>query len=256
MMKKRKYLIAPLLLAGIVLIVYSCTKEDEVLEPDKQSNNSLVYEDNSLLDEVSPYFYDNHFYRIEKLGENPEKNHVVSAVRDQGFDVDCMILSEVQKFYFNHTTTIMYSIPTSDPEQTAIIYESNGLYQVTMATYRSVDGKRMQFALRTADDQLFYQLQIDEQNRMGELIIIDNKVINSFNNEIYSLTLETGHQKSLKGEDAECCRREATWKACMNCTMDACEASWFCRLSAFVVGPELAAAFAASCIGAGPDTFC
>lgn len=256
MMKKRKYLIAPLLFMGIVLIVYSCAKEDEVMEPEKQSTNSLVYEDNSLLDEVSPYFYDNHFYRIEKLGENPEKKHVVSAVRDQGFDVDCMILSEVQKFYFNHTTTIMYSIPTSDPEQTAIIYESNGLYQVTMATYRSVAGKRMQFELRTADDQLFYQMQIDDQNRMGELLIVDNKIINSFNNEIYYLTIETGHRKSVMAEDAECCRREEDWKACLNCTLDACNSSWFCRLSGFIVGPELAAAFAASCIGAGPDTFC
>ncbi len=184
MMKKRKFLIAPLLLAGIVLIVYSCAKEDEIQETDDQSNNALVYEDNSLLDEVSPNFYDNHFYRIEKLGENQERHHVVSAVRDQGFDVDCMTLTEVQKFYFNHTATIMYSIPTSDPEQTLIIYESFGLYQVTMATYRSVAGKRMQFALRTADDQLFYQLQIDDQNRMGELLISDNKVINSFNSNI------------------------------------------------------------------------
>jgi len=253
----KKLLIGTLFLTAIILFVtYGCDKEDEIQTLETQTSNTLVYEDKSLIDEISPYFYDNHIYRIEKLGENREKREVEVAAMENGVDMDCLLLREVKKFYFNNTDVIMYSIPAADPEQTVILYKSHGLFQVTLAEFRPVAGQLTQFSLYTMDDQLFYSFQLDDQNRIGEFVISDNEAIKSFNNEIYFLTLETGHRKSTTSEDAACCRREANWKACLTCTLDACSKSWVCRLSAFVVGPEMAAAFAASCIGAGPNTWC
>ena len=253
----KKFFIGALALTGIILLLaYGCDKEDEVQILDERTSNSLVYEDLSLKDEVSPYFYDNHIYRIEQLGENREKSEVEAAARENGVDMDCLLLTEVRKFYFNHTGVIMYSIPTADPEQTVILYESHGLFQVSMAEFRPAAGQRTRFSLRTLDDQPFYAFQLDEKNRIGEFVVSDNEAIKSFNNEIYFLTLETSHRKSIYTEDAVCCRKEATWKACMTCTLDACNESWICRLTGFVAGPELAAALAASCIGAGPGARC
>lgn len=253
----KKLLFATLALTGIILLVaYGCDKEDEVQILDDRTSNSLVYEDLSLKDEVSPYFYDNHIYRIEQLGENREKREVEAAARENGVDMDCLLLPEVKKFYFNHTGVIMYSIPTSDPEQTVILYQSHGLYQVSMAEFGPALGQRMQYSLRTMDDQPFYSFQLDEEMRIGEFVVSDNEHIKSFNNEIYFLTLETSHRKSTYTENAVCCRKEATWKACMTCTLDACNDSWVCKITAIFAGPELAAALAASCIGAGPDARC
>lgn len=253
----KKLFIGALALTGIILLLaYGCDKEDEVQILDEMTSNSLVYEDLSLKDEVSPYFYDNHIYRIEQLGENLERREVEAAARENGVDMDCLQLTELKKFYFNHTGVIMYSIPTNDPEQTVILYQSHGLYQVSMAEFKPAAGQRSQFCLRTMDDQPFYSFQLDEENRIGEFVVSDNERIKSFNSEIYFLTLETSHRKSTYTEDAVCCRKEATWKSCMICTLDACNNSWLCRLTGFVAGPELAAALAASCIGAGPGARC
>ncbi|TFH23320.1 MAG: hypothetical protein E4H10_12330 [Bacteroidia bacterium] len=253
----KKLFIGALALTGIILLVaYGCDKEDEIQILDTRTSNTLVYEDPSLIDEVSPNFYDNHTYRIELLGENREKSEVEVAARENGVDMDCLLINEVKKFYFNHTAVIMYSIPTADPEQTVILYKSHGLFQVSMAEFRPAAGQKMQYGLRTLDDQPFYSFQLDEQNRIGDFVISDNETINSFNNEIYFLTLETSHRKSTNTEDAVCCRKEATWRACLMCTLDACSSSWICRLSGIVAGPELAAALAASCIGAGPGARC
>jgi len=246
----------PVLTGIILLLAYGCDKEDEVQILDADASNSLVYEDPSLIDEVSPYFYDNHIYRIEQLGENPEKRKVEAAARENGVDMDCLLLEVVKKHYFNHTGVIMYSIPTSNPEQTVILYQSHGLFQVSMAEFGPAPGQKMQFGLRTMDDQPFCSFQLDEQNRIGEFVVSENELIQSFNNDIYFLTLETSHRKSTHAEDAVCCRKEATWKACMSCTVDACLDSWVCKLAGIAAGPELAAALAASCIGAGPDARC
>jgi len=253
----KKLFIAFLALTGIILLVaYGCDKDDEIQMLDERTSNSLVYEDPSLKDEVSPYFYDNHIYRIEQLGENQEKREVEAAARENGVDMDCLLLTEVKKFYFNHTDVIMYSIPTNNPEQTVILYKSHGLFQVSMAKFGPLAGQRSQFSLRTMDDQPFYSFQLDEQNRIGEFVVSDNEHIKSFNNEIYFLNLETSHLKSSHIENAECCRKESSWKACMTCTLDACNNSWVCKLTAIVAGPELAAALAASCIGAGSNARC
>ena len=243
---------------GIILIVaFSCTKEDDIQGSKDRTSNVLIYEDKSLMDEVSPYFYDNHIYRIELLGDNQEREQIVRAALAEGVEEEFLMIDEAQKFHFNHTGVIMYSIPTRDPEQTLILYETEGLYQVSMAHFRPVEGGLMYFALKTMDDREYFSLKLDDQNRVGELRLFENERVKSFNKAVYSLTLsEESQDLTEKSVSATCCRKESSWSNCMKCTVNDCEGSWVCRLTALIAPVELAAGLAASCIGAGPDSRC
>jgi len=258
LMMKRKYLFASLLLTGIILFVaYSCTKEDSIQESKDRSSNVLIYEDKSLMDEVSPYFYDNHIYRIELLGDNQEREQILRAALAEGVEEEFLVIDEAQKFHFNHTGVIMYSVPTLDPEQTLIIYETEGLFQVSMAHFRPVENGLMYFALKTMDDREYFSLKLDDQNRVGELKLYENEKVKSFNKAVYSLTLtEESQDLTVKSVSAPCCRKESGWSNCMECTVNDCESSWVCKLTALIAPVELAAGLAASCIGAGPDSRC
>lgn len=253
----RKYVFVALSLTGLILLIpFGCDKEDEVQTRDDQASNALVFEDPSLMSQVSPYFYDNHIYRIEVLAENREKKRVVQAITNSGADMTCLQLEDVQKFYFNHTELVMYAVPTLDPEQTLILYERFGLFQAILAEYQALPGNRSQYGLKTLDDELYFSFQLEDQNWIGEFRINENQIIHSFNTQVYALSLQEGHGKSALSEEAVCCRREDNWKACVMCTLDACDESVLCRLTAIATGPALAAAIAASCIGAGPDARC
>lgn len=254
---KRKYL-ALLPLAGIFLLyIPGCNKEEEGQHFVSESSNAVVYEDNSLREEVSPFFYDNHIYRIELLGANQEREGLVGAALEDGLGEDFLLIELAQKFFFNHTDVIMYSIPTLDPEQTVILYEKAGLYQVSMAHYRPAEAGYMAFTLKTMDDREIFSLKLDEQLRIGELKVTENEEIKRFNQRVYSLTCKLESQDGhLKGTSAICCRKESSWGACMNCTFDDCAESWICKAAGIIAPKELVAAFAVSCIGAGPDAIC
>jgi hypothetical protein len=257
-MKKWKLLFAFLLITGMTLVVTnSCNKGDEMQETTKQSSNVLVYEDPSIMEMVSPYFYDNHIYRIELLGANNEREQIVREALANGVEEEILMIEEAQKFFFNHTGVIMYSIPTLDPEQTLILYESNGLYQVSMAHYRPAEGDKMYFALKTMDDRDYFSLKLDGENRMGELKVFENEKVKSFNRAVYSITLrEESQAGTVKGAAASCCRREGSWSGCMSCTVESCGGSWVCKIAAMIAPAELAAGFAVSCIGSGSGSRC
>jgi len=255
-MKRKCLFLLPL--AGMILFFFpGCDKDEYSQNTKSESANSLVYEDNSLLEEISPYFYDNHIYRIELLGDNQERERIVSEALLNGVEKNFLMIEEAQKYFFNHTGVIMYSIPTLDPEQTLILYKSSGLYQVSMAHYRPAEAGLMFFELKTMDDRNYFSLKLDDQMRMGELRVFENEKIKSFNRAVYSLTyLEESQEVALKGAEAECCRKESSWSACMNCTLDDCGDSWVCKAVALIAPAELVAGFAASCIGSGPDSRC
>jgi len=257
MKMKRKYL-ALLPMAGIILFfVVGCNKDEESQSSEKVSANSLVYEDLSLREEVSPYFYDNHIYRIELLGANLERERIVREALENGIEEGFLMIEEAQKFFFNHTSVIMYSIPTLDPEQTLIFYESKGIFQLSMAHYGPAEGGKMSFVLKTMDDRSYFSLKLDDQNRIGDLRVYENEEILSFNRAVYSISLkEESQDASLKDADAICCRRESGWRACMNCTTSDCADSWLCRAAGIVAPFELIAGMAASCVGAGSDATC
>ena len=254
---KRKCLVL-LPLAGMFLFYFTgCNKDEESQSSRKESNNTLVYEDASLLEQVSPYFYDNHIYRIELLGDNQEREQLILEARSNGVEEEFLMIEEAQKFFFNHTGVIMYSIPTIDPEQTLILYESMGLYQVSMAHFSPAIGGHMSFALKTMDDREYFSLKLDDNMRIGELRISENEEVKRFSRAIYSISLkEESQDETLKGESADCCRKESGWSACMNCTVDDCSGSWLCKAVAIIAPVELVAGFAASCIGAGSDSRC
>ena len=254
---KRVYLVF-LPLAGVILFFFfGCNKDEEVQSSGKESSNAVVYEDASLKEQVSPYFYDNHIYRIELLGANQERDQIIRAALDQGVEEAFLLVEEAQKFFFNHCDVIMYSVPTLDPEQTLILYEIKGLYQLSMAHFEPAGGGLMSFTLKTMDDRDYFSLKLDEQNRIGELKVSENEEVKSFNRAIYSLTLEEESQEtSVKGAAAICCRKESSWSDCMDCTVNDCEGSWLCKIVGIIAPVELVAGFAASCIGAGPDARC
>jgi len=257
-MKMKRLCLVLLPLAGIILFfVVGCNKDEETQNSRKESTNSLIYEDVSLKEEVSPYFYDNHIYRIELLGANREREQILREARANGVEDGFLMIEEAQKFFFNHTGVIMYSIPTLDPEQTLILYESKGLFQVSMAHYGPAEGGLMSFSLKTMDDRDYFTLKLDDQNRIGDLRVYENEEVLSFNRAVYSLSLkEESQDASLKDVDAECCRKESSWRACMNCTTNDCADSWLCKAAGIVAPFELIAAMAASCVGAGPDATC
>jgi len=257
MKMKRKCLVL-LPLAGMILFFFTgCNKDEEIRISRKDSSNSLVYEDKSLKEKVSPYFYDMHIYRIELLGANQEREQIVREALANGVEEGSLMIEEAQKFFFNHTGVIMYSIPTLDPEQTIILYESKGLYQVSMAHYRPVEGGLMSFALKTMDDRDYFSLKLDDQMRIGDFMVSENEEVQSFNRAVYSISLkEESQDATLKGVSAKCCRQESSWSNCMSCTATDCSGSWLCKVVAVIAPVELVAGFAASCIGAGEGSRC
>jgi len=257
-MKMKRLCLVLLPLAGVFLIYFTaCNKEEESQSSKKESTNSLIYEDMSLKEQVSPYFYDMHIYRIELLGANQEREQIVREALANGVEEAFLMIEEAQKFFFNNTGVIMYSIPTLDPEQTLILYESKGLYQVSMAHYRPAEDGHMSFALKTMDDRDYFSLKLDDQNRIGELRVSENEEVKSFNRAVYTLSLkEESQDETLKGSSAICCRKESGWSDCMDCTAVDCSGSWLCKIVAIVAPVELIAGFAASCIGAGDDARC
>jgi hypothetical protein len=258
MMKMKRKLILLLPLAGMFLIgIPGCNKEEDSQGKRNESSNALVYVDMTLKEQISPYFYDNHIYRIELLGANRERDQLVRAALENGVQQEFLMIEEAQKFFFNHTGVIMYSIPTLDPEQTLILYEIKGLYLVSMAHFWPAEQGRMSFTLKTMDDRDYFSLKLNDQMRMGELTVSENEAIKSFNRAVYSLTYkEESHDMTVKGASAICCRKESSWSDCMNCTLDDCSDSWLCKAVALVAPAELVASFAVSCIGAGPDSRC
>jgi len=257
-MKMKKMYLVFLPLAGMILFFFfGCNKDEESQSKNNETTNSLVYEDESLLDEVSPYFYDNHIYRIELLGANLERERIIRAALDQGVEEAFLMIEEAQKFFFNHTEVIMYSIPTIDPEQTVILYESMGLYQVSMTHFGPAEGGVMSFTMRTMDDRDYFSLKLDNENRIGDLKVSENEVIKTFNETVYSLNLKEESQEiTLKGVTAPCCRKESSWSDCMECTTSDCLGSWLCKIVGIIAPKELIAGIAVSCVGAGPDARC
>jgi len=257
-MKNKIVYVVLLPVAGMILFSLAGCDRDEESPGSREANaNRVVYEDASLREQVSPYFYDNHIYRIELLGANRERNRIVREALENGLEEGFLRIGEAQKVYFNHTGVIMYSIPTMDPEQTLILYESRGLFQVTMAHYAPAERGLMSFALLTMDDRQYFSLKLDEQNRIGELKVFENEKINSFNRAVYSLNLtEESPELTGKNVSAPCCRQESSWSDCMDCTISDCGDSWVCKAVAMIAPVELIAGFAASCIGAGPDSRC
>lgn len=251
---KKYFNISVLSILLLAVTIYSCSNDSDI-NTNESDINEKVFEDVSLKTNISPNFYDNHFYLIEKLGSNSERAEILNTVENNGIDMSILDNKDVKKFYFNNSDVLMYSVSVKNSENKIIIYKYDDLYQVSKAEYYSI-GDKMQFSLKTLDNNLFYSLQLDDKDRLGNISIEKNKMINTFNNNVYELHMAKHRIISNASASADCCRHESGWSDCMDCTVSACGSSWGCAITFALLPAEMAAGFAVSCIGAGPNTFC
>ncbi len=252
----KKYLSKSILtILLLVAVIYSCSNSNDDLNTDETSLNEVIFKDLTLKTNVSPNFFDNHFYLIEKLGNNKVRSQIVNEVIENGIELSTIDNKNVKKFYFNNSDILMYSISVRNSENKIIVYKYDDIYQTNLAEY-STKSNLKDFKLKSLDKQLFYSVQLDNENRIGNLKIEKNEKLNSFNNSIYSSHMEKHQIKGFSAKEDECCRNKSGWGDCMDCTAEACGQSWICVAALVVAGPEMLAGFAVSCLGAGPDTFC
>lgn len=148
-----------------ICLLTSCS-DVQTNNTNETSINEVIFEDPSLKTNISPNFYDNHFYLIEKLGYNSERTQIIDAVKENGIDLSTLDNKDIKKFYFNSSEILMYSISIKSSENKVIIYKYDDIYQVNKAEYFAV-GDKMQFNLKTIDNNMFYSLQLDEEHKIG-----------------------------------------------------------------------------------------
>lgn len=255
----KKYLEVLLLILILLLSICSCTingDESIVLE---SAENKVIFEDISLKTDISSNFYDNHFYLIEKLGNNKERDEIIKVVTEKGIEKTDVLENDIKKLYSNNSQILMYSLQFKNLDRSLIIYRYDNTYQVAIAEYHKISNGLKKFKLKTIDDKLFYSVKVNKENKIGDFVLNKNPLMNTFSNQVYSLQKEKYNDwinNEFSGKDDVCCRNTSSWGACMDCTVSACGTSWICA-GAFGIAPrEMLAAFAVSCIGAGPNTFC
>ncbi|WP_452601132.1 hypothetical protein [Pontimicrobium sp. MEBiC06410] len=252
----KKFITAPILsILLLSVLIYSCSGKEDDNSTNETSLNEVIYTSSSLKKDISSNFYDNHFNLIEKLGNNPEKTEIINTVESNGVDLSILETNEVKKFYFDNSDLLMYSIPIKNSENKIIIYRYDDIYQVSKIEY-SARVHNKEFKIKTIDNNLFYSFEADNQNKIGNFTLMNNQQINLFNNDVYSLQTQKLQQDINDPSTQDCCRRKSSWSACMNCTVSACGSNWVCAVAFGIAPLEVAAGFAASCIGAGPNTFC
>ena len=253
----KKYLsISVLSILLLSVIIYSCSDNNDDLNTNETSLNEVIFEDLSLKTNVSPNYFDNHFYLIQQLGNNNERDEIVKTVKNNDIDLKTLNTKDVKKFYFNNSEILMFSISIKNSENKIIVYKYDNIYLVNKAEFSSNTDLK-QFKLKSVNDQLFYSLELNKENKIGNLQIEKNKKINEFSNSVYeSHMAKHSIRKSSTLAKADCCRHAAGWSDCMDCSVSACSSSWACGITFALLPAEMAAGFAVSCIGAGSNTFC
>ena len=90
--------------------IQSCTETGDRALLIKGSKNQVIFEDMSLKTNVSPNFYDNHFYSVQKLGNNKERKSLMNVIERSGIHLSVLNPKAVKKFYFNNSDIIMYAV--------------------------------------------------------------------------------------------------------------------------------------------------
>ncbi len=249
----------PILLGIISLAVFYGCSENTDSDIAMGAQNTLLFEDLSMLKNVSSSPLDNHIYRIELLGQNEELESLIDEVGQQ-INLDELNIYGVKRFQMNNTDVLMYSIPYNRTENRVIVYKYDQYCQVNIAEYTPKDDGMTEFRLKTTDGKLFYGMKINSDHEAGDFISAGNEQINTFNNNVYETNRRRPEMKeSMKKEkqpNEPCCRQMDDWRGCFECTTDFFMGKWYGLVAYVVIGPEFAAAIGISCIGAGPDTFC
>lgn len=245
-----------LILYLLIIFASSCA-EQENQNPKIINQNEIIFEDLSLLDNVSSNFYDNHFYLVELIREKSEKTDFLSKINDTEIDIKKLNTNEIKKFYLNNSDVLIYSIPFVDSNKKIIAYRYDELYYFTLSETNKTKGVT-EYKFNTLNNDLFYSIELNDENKLGTINVAKNSTFNLFSddvNNLFSKKYHTFKSNSLK-KDAECCRKESDWDDCLTCTINYCGSKWWCAAGLVVAGPEALAAFAVSCVGANSDAWC
>ncbi len=249
----------PIILGIVSLAVFYGCSEKTDNEIAMKAQNTLLFEDLSMLENVSSSPLDNHIYRIELLGQNEELETLIDEIGQQ-LNLDELNIYGVKRYEMNNTDVLMYSIPYNRTENRVIVYKYDQHYQVNIAEYTPKKDGITQFRLKTTDGMLFYGMDINSDHEVGDFVQSRNEQMNTFNNNVYETSRRMSEmQESVKKEKQPgdpCCRQMDDWSGCFKCTTEFFVGKWYGLVAYAVIGPEFAAAIGISCIGAGPDTFC
>lgn len=252
----KKYPLILLIMAGIIaVLIISCQKDS--LSREGTEDNSVLFEDQSLLENISPNFFDNHIYRIELLGNNDELCELASIIYNEGIVAEELNMYAAKKHYFNHSPVVMYSVPYTSNEDLVIVYQYET--EAIVMHSKTRPGKENDLhSLSSSDGKLLYTLEVNDKGEFGNIITHHNLEFEDFNTRVYTLSQAklSNRGSYLKVKEEDCCRRKADWAACIDCTVSAFTSSFVGTLSLILVGKEAMGAIAVSCINAGPTARC
>ncbi|QMU63956.1 MAG: hypothetical protein GKR88_06365 [Flavobacteriaceae bacterium] len=78
----------------------------------------------------------------------------------------------------------MYSLQLNDLKKSLIIYKYEDIYQVSVANYYEINNEVKKFELNTLDKKLFYSINVDSENKMGDFVLSKNSQMNNFSNQV------------------------------------------------------------------------
>ncbi len=252
----KKYKILLLVLVGIMgSLFYGCEKDTESQDKSEEAN-IILFEDLTLLQNVSPNYYDNHIYRVELLGNNDELCNLVARVSENGIQADQLNIYGSRKHLFNHTSAIMYSIPFNNSKKKVIVYQYEDIAEVMLASYED-EGVLDRFSIKTTDESMFYSLQVNEEGAIGNIVTEFNPRMELFNEEAVEIQQQKlDLERDRISTKATCCRKADGILSCMECTSAAFRTTFIGNLTLSLFGIEAYSAIGISCINANPDAVC
>lgn len=237
---------------------YGCQK-DSITQDEKAEENIILFDDPTLLENISPNFYDNHIYRVEMLGNNDELCDLISRVSNEGISADELNIYGIKKHYFNNSDVLMYSIPSNYSEDRIIVYQYDDIAEITIASYEE-EGNIDRINIKTTDGVLYYSMQVNVKGQFGNIISAFNPRMENFNDEVFEIYRSKlrfeNEPSNTKVKAAPCCRKADGIMACINCTSAAARDTFLGTLTLSLFGPEAYFAIGVSCINANPRAVC
>jgi hypothetical protein len=257
MMKKQTFQL--LVLTGMMATLFYGCQKDSMTQHENGEENIIFFDDPTLLENISPNFYDNHIYRIELLGNNDELCDLISRVSDEGIRNENLNIYGSKKHLFNNSEVIMYSIPYNNSESEIVVYQYDDIAEFAVASFEE-EGNLDRFTMKTTDGALFYSLQVNEKGQFGNIVTSFNPLIESFSAEVYeSQQLKLGlddKRTYTKTKTPSCCRKADGLTACIDCITSAFSNTFLGTLALGVYGIGTYIAIGVSCINAGPGAVC
>ena len=254
----KKQIFQLLILSGMMATIFYGCQKDSMTQDKNGEENTILFDDPTLLENISPNFYDNHIYRIELLGNNDELCDLVSRVSDEGIRIEDLNIYGSKKHLFNHSEVIMYSIPYHDSESEVIVYQYDDIAEISIVSLE-VEGSMNKISINTTDGALYYSLKVNEKGQFGHIETAFNPMMETFNDEVYEtqqIKLELNDNRSYTKVKAPCCRKESGTLACMDCTTAAFRETVVGTFALSGFGFALYAAIGISCINAGSGAVC